>query len=444
MSAGIYETVSGMMPTGQPTLTEAETAGIVKEIDKIIASSGYLEEPSTALRYGILLLQTDEPFHGRNILRHVISSFKGTPQAGVASMYLDEIDKAAAARDAAGVEDEEEVGDAEEIGPEGEPGAIEQPSLPWVVVWNGPQRERVDVNIDSGITFTGIRFNFRFYDPLFHAPEPIFERSAQFRGTRRTLFSRQIFDAFVEFMSFVGEPRGLTTNEIQSAWRRDHAAGIAEYAELYGADNGYDVWKNRDERIIQYLDHSVLPPASNESYVGLDPYETLRPILVESQPGIPVTKLYESGISKGPPKKEENRGTYIWRVEDWDVDKQYGNEPIEMKACYSVIDDSYIGDSKFANQLKKRGIKPQSHSGNDVASIGFSEKEKKWYGWSHRAIYGFGIGDKVKEGDITATSGWTDEYLKDHPDDKPLPIGFKAKTLDDAKKMAIAFASAVS
>lgn len=24
----------------------------------------------------------------------------------------------------------------------------------------------------------------------------------------------------------------------------------------------------------------------------------------------------------------------------------------------------------------------------------------KWYGWSHRAVFGFGIGDKVKKGDI--------------------------------------------
>jgi hypothetical protein len=24
----------------------------------------------------------------------------------------------------------------------------------------------------------------------------------------------------------------------------------------------------------------------------------------------------------------------------------------------------------------------------------------KWYGWSHRAVYGFGIGDKIKKGDI--------------------------------------------
>ena len=60
-------------------------------------------------------------------------------------------------------------------------------------------------------------------------------------------------------------------------------------------------------------------------------------------------------------------------------------------------------------------------------SIGFSEKEQKWYGWSHRAIYGFGIGSKIKKGDCGYKGkAWT------------------AKTLDDAKQMAKDFADAVS
>lgn len=60
-------------------------------------------------------------------------------------------------------------------------------------------------------------------------------------------------------------------------------------------------------------------------------------------------------------------------------------------------------------------------------SIGFSEKEQKWYGWSHRAIYGFGIGSKVKKGDCGYKGkAWT------------------AKTLDDAKQMAKDFADGVS
>ncbi len=57
---------------------------------------------------------------------------------------------------------------------------------------------------------------------------------------------------------------------------------------------------------------------------------------------------------------------------------------------------------------------------------------------------GFGIGDVVKEGDCTNSSGWTEEYLIQHPEcSLALPVGFEAKTLKDAKRMAIAFAESV-
>lgn len=106
----------------------------------------------------------------------------------------------------------------------------------------------------------------------------------------------------------------------------------------------------------------------------------------------------------------------------------------------------YIGDSKWAYRLYKRGIIPELISDkHKVCSIGFCQKEQKWYGWSHRAIFGFGVGDVVKEGDCAASSGWTEEYLKDHPEENlSLPIGFEAKTLDDARRIAIAFAESVS
>ena len=106
----------------------------------------------------------------------------------------------------------------------------------------------------------------------------------------------------------------------------------------------------------------------------------------------------------------------------------------------------YIGDSVWAHRLiVKRGIKPEkADPSHNVCSIGFCEKKQKWYGWSHRAIYGFGVGDEVKEGDCAAESGWIDEYLEQHPEaDKSLPVGFIAKTLDDARLMAIAFADSV-
>ena len=77
----------------------------------------------------------------------------------------------------------------------------------------------------------------------------------------------------------------------------------------------------------------------------------------------------------------------------------------------------------------------------------FHQRVKKWYGWSHRAIYGFKIGDVVEQGDLTTTSGYVEEFELEHPEiafKHVLPVGFKAQTLDDCRKMAIAFAESVS
>lgn len=117
-----------------------------------------------------------------------------------------------------------------------------------------------------------------------------------------------------------------------------------------------------------------------------------------------------------------------------------------MKSAYTLSGD-YIGNSIDGHRLVvKHGIAPEKRtSASNVCSIGFCEKKQKWYGWSHRAIFGFGIGAVVKEGDCCASSGWTDEYLEEHPEENlSLPIGFEAKNLDDAKRMAMAFAESVS
>ena len=135
---------------------------------------------------------------------------------------------------------------------------------------------------------------------------------------------------------------------------------------------------------------------------------------------------------------------YELRKEKFDGDEGGGIE-FDMTSAYTP-DGDYIGDSKVAHMLcKKMGIKPEKvNPKHNVCSIGFCEKEQKWYGWSHRAFYGFGIGDVVKEGDCCAESGWTKDYLAEHPEeDMSLPIGFKAETLEDAKRMAIAFAESV-
>ena len=107
------------------------------------------------------------------------------------------------------------------------------------------------------------------------------------------------------------------------------------------------------------------------------------------------------------------------------------NDTMSMNGAYT-FDGDYIGKEKTAKMfVNKYGIThfEKVKKDHSVVSIGYSPKEEKWYGWSHRATYGFGIGDKVKEGDATA------HYV---------PIGFEAKTLEDAKRMAIGFAESVA
>jgi len=87
----------------------------------------------------------------------------------------------------------------------------------------------------------------------------------------------------------------------------------------------------------------------------------------------------------------------------------------------SKVDGSYMhlegvpwtGLYKF---LHEHGVENfQSHSGQDdtTASIGFSVSEQKWYGWSHRAFYGFGVGSTVSPGNIGYMPPDKQEFMSD-------------------------------
>ena len=119
---------------------------------------------------------------------------------------------------------------------------------------------------------------------------------------------------------------------------------------------------------------------------------------------------------------------YELRDEIWDIEN--GDAPVPMKAAYNPAGD-YIGSSRDAHYLVvKRGIAPEKRTpASSVCSIGFADKTQQWFGWSHRAIHGFGIGSIVDAGHCAA------EYL---------PVGFVAETLEDAKRIACAFAESVS
>lgn len=76
--------------------------------------------------------------------------------------------------------------------------------------------------------------------------------------------------------------------------------------------------------------------------------------------------------------------------------KEFGTIDTLIKSAYTS-DGLYIGDPKMAHWLvAKRGIKPELRTEtSQTCSIGFSEQQQKWFGWSHRGICGFGIGDKL-------------------------------------------------
>ncbi len=89
------------------------------------------------------------------------------------------------------------------------------------------------------------------------------------------------------------------------------------------------------------------------------------------------------------------------------------------KVYYSKIDGAYltrVGMEEDLNFLLKIGISEQIQSGYEeptVCSIGFNTTEQKWYGWSHRAIFGFGVGSECKKGDCGYEPSNKEEFKED-------------------------------
>lgn len=81
------------------------------------------------------------------------------------------------------------------------------------------------------------------------------------------------------------------------------------------------------------------------------------------------------------------------------IDARTGGRPrkgsktaMEMRLAYSLDGGCLIGDPKFAAQLWRRFgiVKPEKRTRTSrVCTVGRSALNKKWYGWSHRAIRGF-------------------------------------------------------
>lgn len=118
---------------------------------------------------------------------------------------------------------------------------------------------------------------------------------------------------------------------------------------------------------------------------------------------------------------------YLNRVANIGPSRLEGDE--DAQCYYSKHDGSYITRVGMEADFKEFPIRLnltelQAPHGR-VASLGFCADEQKWYGWSHRAYYGFGIGSTVKRGDcayvpvdkedarLEAIRFWTDEFHTD-------------------------------
>lgn len=91
----------------------------------------------------------------------------------------------------------------------------------------------------------------------------------------------------------------------------------------------------------------------------------------------------------------EQRDGYEIRHE-WVWQDGQENEKVMLNNAYTPTGE-YIGGPRMAFYLiVVLGIRPEyrtEHS--NVCTVGYSAKHEKWFGWSHRAICGFGIGDKL-------------------------------------------------
>ena len=127
---------------------------------------------------------------------------------------------------------------------------------------------------------------------------------------------------------------------------------------------------------------------------------------------------------------------YMIHYETVSGEEAGGGDSFTIKSAHTIPDGEYIGGLRMARFLAKRGITPElatlKHS---VCSVGFNEDEQKWYGWSHRAICGFEVGNLLFEANWPAAT------------DKTPFIAHGStviESMDQAREAAVAFARSVS
>jgi hypothetical protein len=182
----------------------------------------------------------------------------------------------------------------------------------------------------------------------------------------------------------------------------------------------------------------------NSEMLSTVPVSVLEAAPTQDTPCVPDNYTFNkrsSGIQKVVINQKRYKAGYIVKNEAWKLFNDNITPPCFIKAAYNLRGE-YIGDPKRARFLMvKMGIKPtKADKKHCVCSIGYCKKQRKWYGWSHRAMVGFGIGDKLFE----------ENYREHAPEEKRDLIPFNKhgtviiRTLKQAKQSAINFAASVS
>ncbi len=111
------------------------------------------------------------------------------------------------------------------------------------------------------------------------------------------------------------------------------------------------------------------------------------------------------------------------KTEEWleknadKISRELGNEDYLIWVTKSRGDYlTHVGMEEKLSFIEKFGIYEfvcSTWSAGSPVNIGFNPKKQKWYGWSHRAIFGFGIGSTCRKGDCHYVPVDENDFLDD-------------------------------
>jgi len=179
------------------------------------------------------------------------------------------------------------------------------------------------------------------------------------------------------------------------------------------------------------------------SFFGNTKYTLAQSITIFQVPGwFPFWKYREFGFTRWAPRKDSYKEEIIESLsEHFDVFLDVYDDCGELKehipwsshldqnnglvSLFSRLDGSYAGCPRNGQFYLDKGLTqlqashPFDKDKETIStSLGFNEEDQKWYGWSHRAFYGFTIGSSCKKGDCAYIPDSADELYNDLVDEE--------------------------